>query len=532
MSVEYDRYLSEHIGGVQKGWEWMEANLLPKMSDWIRANYKADEFDPIDMFEMRELVKNHDSSKTEPDEYYFYDDYFYLSKDNRSSEVVNNFHRAFLMHVHRNPHHWQYWVLTSDNAGEPERYIEMPLPYIFEMICDWWSFSWRAGDLTEIFKWWDEHKAHIRLHKKSRRTVEKILEEMKKILVTEKDESQSSDRDPEIATEIQHSDESEEEDNPKKFGVPEIKKYPMPDADHVRSAIRFFNYIDPKYEKELAEAILERAKEYGIDLDEMDIGDENRFKNYIPVEHSGIKGMKWGIKNGPPYPIEDGEHSKDEQKELGLKNFEKAKVANLESWGKDEDHNVLYIAGYSGSGKSTTALALANEGDTVVHLDAYTEIDDDGGYTKLRNKAFTDYLDKHVDKWETVYQSNKEGDNGYPVRHSPEYWQKVDEFDKAIQGYAKEQYKDGHKVIVEGVQIADGWLAPLKDYKDRPVVILQNGPIKSLKRAFERDDRGGLIEGLGGLKSAKEYATWYYNMSKNLGTLAEMSDAKRNEVKK
>lgn len=524
MSVEYDRYLSEHIGGVQKGWEWMETNLLPQISDWIKANYKTDEFDPIDIFEMRELVKNHDASKTEPDEYYFYDDYFYLSKDNRSSEVVNNFHHAFLMHMHRNPHHWQYWVLTSDNAGEPERYIEMPLPYIFEMICDWWSFSWRSGDLTEIFKWWDEHKDHIRLHKKSRRTVEKILEEMKKAMgVTEEVKE---------APAIIHADTEDTEENPKKFGVPEIKKYPMPDADHVRSAIRFFNYIDPKYEKELAEAILERAKEYGVDLDEMNIGDENRFKNYIPVEHSGIKGMHWGIKNGPPYPIKDGEHSKEEQRELGLKNFAKAKVANLESWGKDEDHNVLYIAGYSGSGKSTTALALAGPDDTVIHLDAYTELDDDGGYSKLRNKAFTDYLDKNIDKWETIYMSNKEGDNGYPVRHSPEYWKKVDEFDKAIQGYAKEQYKNGHNVIVEGVQIADGWLAPLKDYKDRPVVILQNGPIKSLKRAFERDDRGGLIEGLGGLKSAKEYATWYYNMSKNLGTLAEMSDAKRNEVKK
>lgn len=300
MSVEYDRYLSEHIGGVQKGWEWMEANLLLKMSDWIKANYKADEFDPIDIFEMRELVKNHDASKTEPDEYYFYDDYFYLSKDNRSSEVVNNFHRAFLMHMHRNPHHWQYWVLTSDNAGEPERYIEMPLPYIFEMICDWWSFSWRSGDLTEIFKWWDEHKDHIRLHKKSRRTVEKILEEMKKAMgVTEEVKE---------APAIIHADTEDTEENPKKFGVPEIKKYPMPDADHVRSAIRFFNYIDPKYEKELAEAILERAKEYGVDLDEMDIGDENRFKNYISdkddhLEHHGIKGQKWGVRR---FQNEDG----------------------------------------------------------------------------------------------------------------------------------------------------------------------------------------------------------------------------------
>ena len=534
MSIAYDEYLNEHVGAVKKGWMWMEENLLTRLRDYISANYKKDEFDPMDSaMEVRNLIDAHDLSKIAPDEYYFYDDYFYGG--NRSHEVVENFHRAFLNHLHRNPHHWQYWVLPSDNAGEPERYIEIPLAYIFEMICDWWSFSWRAGDLTTIFKWWDEHKDHIRMHKKSRRTVEKVLSEMKKELTVE--ESDVAEAEGPKEETVSHSDAKPilldkkmnvlKEEDDKKFGVPELKKYPMPDADHVRSAIRFFNYISPEYEKELAEAILDRMKEYNLTFDDIGVGDENKFKKYIPVEHSGIKGMHWGVKNGPPYPIKDGEHSSEEQKELGLKNFEKAKVANLESWGKDEDHNVLYIAGYSGSGKSTTALALANSDDTVIHLDAYTEKDDDGGYSKLRSKDFTDYLDKHIDKWETVYQSNKEGDNGYPVRHSPEYWKKVDEFDKAIQSYAKEQYQKGNKVIVEGVQIADGWLAPLADYKDRPVVILQNGPIKSLKRAFERDDRGGLLEGLGGLKSAKEYATWYYNMSKNLDVLAEMSKAEK-----
>lgn len=295
MSIEYDEYLNEHVGAVQKGWQWMETNLMPRLENWIKANYKADEFD---IYDVERLIAEHDRSKIEPDEYYFYDDYFYLSKNNRSHEVVKNFHRAFLMHMHRNPHHWQYWVMSSDNKGEPSRCVEMPLTYIFEMICDWWSFSWRKGDLTEIFKWWDEHKDYIQLHIKSRKAVEKILEEMKKILATEKDEPQPNDRDPlppegvkEIATEIQHvpeaighSDEGIEENNPKKFGVPEIKKYPMPDADHVRSAIRFFNYISPEYEKELADAILERAKEYGVDLDEMNIGDENKFKKYMPKE--------------------------------------------------------------------------------------------------------------------------------------------------------------------------------------------------------------------------------------------------------
>ena len=56
----------------------------------------------------------------------------------------------------------------------------------------------------------------------------------------------------------------------------------MPDAKHVRSAIRFFNYVDPKYEEELAKAILARMEEYGMSFDDFTVGDENRFKNYIP----------------------------------------------------------------------------------------------------------------------------------------------------------------------------------------------------------------------------------------------------------
>lgn len=92
---------------------------------------------------------------------------------------------------------------------------------------------------------------------------------------------------------VKHSDDSN------KFGVPEQKKFPLPDADHVRSAIKFFNYVDPEHEKELARAILLRAKEYGVDISEINVGENNRFKKYVPkneLMHFGILGQKWGIR--------------------------------------------------------------------------------------------------------------------------------------------------------------------------------------------------------------------------------------------
>ena len=84
-----------------------------------------------------------------------------------------------------------------------------------------------------------------------------------------------------------------------KYGVPEQKKFPMPDADHVRSAIRFFNYVEPRYEKELASAILRRMKEYGLSFDDFTVGEENRFSKYVPesaLQHHGILGQKWGVR--------------------------------------------------------------------------------------------------------------------------------------------------------------------------------------------------------------------------------------------
>lgn len=64
------------------------------------------------------------------------------------------------------------------------------------------------------------------------------------------------------------------------FGLPEDKKYPLYDKDHVESAIKFFNYVERSKEKELADKIIHKMKEYNIPFDT--IGDQNRLKKYIP----------------------------------------------------------------------------------------------------------------------------------------------------------------------------------------------------------------------------------------------------------
>ena len=169
MSVEYERYLENHKRNVIKGYEWILDNI-PVLNNPV-TNMGVDMFDQL---------SKHDESKHSPAEYEAYDKYFYGG--NRSYQVMQDFNYAWLHHLHRNPHHWQYWTLVNDEPNEGEKVLDMPYNYILEMILDWWAFSWSCGNLTEIFKWYDEHKDYIKLSDKTRKTVEDILNKIKERL--------------------------------------------------------------------------------------------------------------------------------------------------------------------------------------------------------------------------------------------------------------------------------------------------------------------------------------------------------------
>lgn len=51
------------------------------------------------------------------------------------------------------------------------------------------------------------------------------------------------------------------------FGLPERREYPMPDAAHVRAAEAYFRYCPEELKPKLARAILERAREFGVDVE-------------------------------------------------------------------------------------------------------------------------------------------------------------------------------------------------------------------------------------------------------------------------
>jgi hypothetical protein len=152
----------EHVANVEKAYIWLREKEI--ISD-----------------ELTTQINWHDVSKYLKDEYDAYDNYFYGKK---TEKVKTEFNYAWLHHIHNNPHHWQHWVLVNDEDGTHA--LEMPREYVIEMICDWWAFSHKSGNLYEIFDWYKSHKENMILHEKTKKLIEEILDKIRQELDKDK----------------------------------------------------------------------------------------------------------------------------------------------------------------------------------------------------------------------------------------------------------------------------------------------------------------------------------------------------------
>lgn len=163
MSLEYDILLERHRANVKSGYLWMK-KYLPEI---LHSGY-----------DYEYCIDTHDDSKQTMEEYDACDAFLFGPEDTGTRE---EYRRAQLHHRHRNPHHWEFWILHTSNT--PPMILDMDYLYIIEMICDWWSFSWEKGDLFAIFDWYEEHRHNIKLSKKTKRIVEDILAKMEMRLI-------------------------------------------------------------------------------------------------------------------------------------------------------------------------------------------------------------------------------------------------------------------------------------------------------------------------------------------------------------
>lgn len=246
-------------------------------------------------------------------------------------------------------------------------------------------------------------------------------------------------------------------------------------------------------------------------------------KDYL--EHYGVKGMKW-YQHLFGKEQSHAKYAKSSVEAMGRKRLKNARTANMDKWGKDADHNICYIAGYSGSGKSTVSSSLADKNTDIIHLDAYT----DKGAADKRNRQFDAYLkEKGVDP-----------PKKYPRNEWPEK-KVLEKFEQAVDDFGKAQFNKNRKVIAEGVQVANRTLwEDHSHYSDKPIVLLSTGIRESLYKSTVREirrldpnnkssDIRLFLDAMATLENYKNNVQTYMNANSNLDSLQAATNAKRGE---
>lgn len=160
--------------------------------------------------------------------------------------------------------------------------------------------------------------------------------------------------------------------------------------------------------------------------------------------------------------------------EAGKSSIVTAYAKNIDQWGKDASHNVLYITGFSGSGKSTVSNTFADGNTNIIHLDDYFDS------PLTQDAEFNEFLKKRGIK--------------KPCDVDRESWSEekvLDRFEQAIEDFGSTQYKNGKKVIAEGVQIIDSGIQMNKAFFSRKcLIVLDTNFVTSSVRAGMRDGKG------------------------------------------
>ena len=83
------------------------------------------------------------------------------------------FDAAWLHHQHRNPHHWQHWLLREDSGKL--KTLPMPEHFIREMVADWMGAGRAITGKWEVGEWYEKNRDTIQLAESTRYDVEKLI---------------------------------------------------------------------------------------------------------------------------------------------------------------------------------------------------------------------------------------------------------------------------------------------------------------------------------------------------------------------
>lgn len=160
-SQEYAQYIFEHIENVKKAFYNYGELLCNELG--------------LDYLDIENQIEDHDDSKWETEEFDIYRAKFHPEP---GEEPISDFefNKAWLHHIHNNPHHPQYWIYYDEDTNDVTVY-EMPDKYIVEMLLDWIAMGYKFNNTA--YNYYESKGKNKLFADKTRIKVEYLLSKIK-----------------------------------------------------------------------------------------------------------------------------------------------------------------------------------------------------------------------------------------------------------------------------------------------------------------------------------------------------------------
>lgn len=155
---------------IKRHWSYLKYIIRHKWFVWKASRFYCPH--------LRWQILVHDLSKFRPQEWIPYARTFYKSDGSGQYVPDEKFNQAWLKHIHRNPHHWQYWVLREDSGDVIA--LDMPKKYIEEMVADWAGAGRAITGRWEIKEWYEKNRRKMSLSENTEAEVQYMIIEMNK----------------------------------------------------------------------------------------------------------------------------------------------------------------------------------------------------------------------------------------------------------------------------------------------------------------------------------------------------------------
>ena len=157
--IKYLWYILRHKWFVFVECRRLEITWLGIIHDW--SKFRLSEFIPY----AKHFYSGNRIEKNERERVQGYD---------KSNDIDDDlFNRAWLLHLKRNKHHWQWWLLSE--ANRETKILSMYHKYRKEMLADWTGTGKAITGKNNNREWYNRNKDNILLSPRTRYWIERNL---------------------------------------------------------------------------------------------------------------------------------------------------------------------------------------------------------------------------------------------------------------------------------------------------------------------------------------------------------------------